>query len=112
MPYVSAVNVIRRTSLLLHPTHPYSVANLQIGQPSSLWSKLLDDTDSFVAKALVGLPIVLICAADTTVGDLDQCFCWPKLKMALRLDDCTVVGAFEDFEVNPHIVHCFQASRV
>lgn len=93
-------------TILLQPSHADSVSNLQIGQSKSLRSEFFDDAYSFVAEPLISMSKVLICATKTAMGKFDKCFSWSKFKLVFRLDYRTIVGAFENFEVEAHVVRC------
>jgi hypothetical protein len=53
---------------------------------------------AFVPEDHVLAAVVLVCAADAGVGDLDENFIWADLAGAGALDDVTRLGAFEDSE--------------
>lgn len=66
-------------------------------------SELFDDTNSFMAETLISVSVMLICAAYTTMAQLDQRFRRAYLAVTTGLNDIPAFGAFEDFEVDSHL---------
>lgn len=55
-----------------------------------------------MAETHVVMPVVLVGAADATVGEFDESFGRADIAVALSLDDAAVFGALIDGEVDTH----------
>ena len=86
----------------MEPTHAHPVADFEVGDLMNEGANLCDDSNTFMAKSLVIVTIVLIGATDTTMGNLDDCFSRPSFTMAGGLDNLSFAGAFENREIDTH----------
>ena len=86
----------------LKPTHPHTIANLEIRMFARLSAQLGDDAYTFVPEPHGRVAVVLICAADAAVRDLDDCFRGAGCARAAGGDDVAGFGTFEDGEGRCH----------
>lgn len=90
----------------MEPTHSHAVANSEVGNIVNRRPDLGDDTNTFMPESHLGVAVVLIGTADTTVGDLDNDLPGRWVAVALALDDVSGLGAFEYGEVDTHSRGC------
>jgi hypothetical protein len=88
--------------LPLEPSHADSVTDFQIGMIGSFATQFLDNTHQLMAQANWGVEIVFICATDSAVRDLHECFVWAGFATGFAFDDVAGLGAFENFEFCRH----------
>ena len=65
-----------------------------------------DNSNTFMSKTLLGVTIVLVGAANTAVGYLDDDLCWSRVAMAFSFDNLSCLGTFEDGEIDAHDERC------
>lgn len=90
------------TACLLHPAKANAVADLEVRDARRSFAELSDSSNSLVAETHVVMPVVLVGAADTTVGEFDESFGRADVAVALSLDDAAIFGALVDGEVDTH----------
>jgi hypothetical protein len=91
---------------LVKPTHAHSISYSKVGNVVDKGTDFDDDSNAFMSESLLSVTIVLIRAADTAVGYLNDDLSWFGVAMAFCLDDFSGFGAFEDCEIDSHGCRC------